>query len=151
MDILNFISWIKGKRLVTSVSDDALVPVGIRTPQRDDKYTTVAIKKSDLIPGYLDNNGNYISGDSSNNTVNVAPGGTHDIPNFSGMLIVNDHYSGRVETWSAGSGDSALLGYTGIGTPTSTVTQNGNGYQWTNNNNLNGPFTFTVIKTRNSA
>jgi hypothetical protein len=49
MDILNFISWIASKRrVVTSVPDDALVPVGIRTETRDDKYTTVAIKKSDL-------------------------------------------------------------------------------------------------------
>jgi uncharacterized protein (TIGR02145 family) len=52
MDILNFISWIASKRrVVTSVPDDALVPVGIRTEPRDDKYTTVAIKKSDLITG----------------------------------------------------------------------------------------------------
>jgi hypothetical protein len=50
MDILNFISWIAGKkRVVTSVPDNALIPVGIRTETRDDKYTTVAIKKSDLI------------------------------------------------------------------------------------------------------
>jgi hypothetical protein len=50
MDILNFISWIASKRrVVTSVPDDALVPVGIRTETRDDKYTTVGIKKSDLI------------------------------------------------------------------------------------------------------
>jgi hypothetical protein len=49
MDILNYISWIAGKkRVVTSVPDDALLPVGIRTESRDDKYTTVAIKKSDL-------------------------------------------------------------------------------------------------------
>jgi hypothetical protein len=50
MDILNFISWIASKRrVVTSAPDDALLPIGIRTETRDDKYTTVAIKKSDLI------------------------------------------------------------------------------------------------------
>jgi hypothetical protein len=50
MDILNLISWIASKRrVVTSVPGDALVPVGIRTETRDDKYTTVAIRKSDLI------------------------------------------------------------------------------------------------------
>ena len=49
MDILNFISWIAGKkRVVTSAPDDALVPIGIRTETRDDKYTTVAIKVSDF-------------------------------------------------------------------------------------------------------
>jgi hypothetical protein len=49
MDILNFISWIASKRIVTSAPDDALVPIGIRTENRDDKYTTVGIKKSNLI------------------------------------------------------------------------------------------------------
>lgn len=49
MDILNFISWIASKRrVVTSVPDNALVPVGIRTETRDDKYTTVAISYNDL-------------------------------------------------------------------------------------------------------
>lgn len=49
MDILNFISWIAGKkRVVTSVPDNALIPIGIRTETRDDKYTTVAITASDF-------------------------------------------------------------------------------------------------------
>jgi hypothetical protein len=49
MDILNFLSWIAGKkRVVTSAPDDALLPIGIRTETRDDKYTTVAIKVSDF-------------------------------------------------------------------------------------------------------
>ena len=49
MDILNFISWIASKRrVVTSAPDDALLPIGIRTETRDDKYTTVAIKVSDF-------------------------------------------------------------------------------------------------------
>ena len=49
MDILNFISWIASKRrVVTSAPDDALLHIGIRTETRDDKYTTVAIKVSDL-------------------------------------------------------------------------------------------------------
>jgi hypothetical protein len=50
MDVLNFISWIASKRrVVTAAPKDALVPIGIRTETRDDKYTTVAIKTSDLI------------------------------------------------------------------------------------------------------
>jgi hypothetical protein len=53
MDILNFISWIAGKkRVVTSVPNDALLPVGIRTESRDDKYTTVAISTSDFVAQY---------------------------------------------------------------------------------------------------
>jgi len=50
MDILNFISWIAGKkRVVTTVPSDSLIPIGIPTPQRDDKYTTVAISTADFI------------------------------------------------------------------------------------------------------
>jgi hypothetical protein len=53
MDILNFISWIAGKRrVVTSVPDDALLPVGIRTESRDDKYTTVAISVDNFVAQY---------------------------------------------------------------------------------------------------
>jgi len=99
----------------------------------------------------IDADGNVIIADSSNNTVSVAAGEKHNIADFSGMLIVNDHYSGRIETWIAGSGDAFLLGYTaqGEGAPTSTVIMNSsNGYDWNNNDNLVGPFTFTVIKTR---
>lgn len=101
----------------------------------------------------LDANTNLIIDDNSANTVSVAIGGSQQIADFSGMLLVNDHYSGRVETWIAGSGDATLLGYTdsGAGIPTSAVTQAGNGYEWKNNDGLQGPFTFTVIKTRNGA
>jgi hypothetical protein len=50
MDILNFISWIAGKkRIVDNAPSDSLIPIGIPTPQRDDKYTTVGIKTSDFI------------------------------------------------------------------------------------------------------
>jgi hypothetical protein len=44
MDILNFISWVAGKkRVVNTVPSNSLIPIGVATPQRDDKYTTVAI------------------------------------------------------------------------------------------------------------
>ena len=50
MDILNFISWIAGKkRIVSTVPDNSLIPIGIKTPQRDDKYTTVAISTADFV------------------------------------------------------------------------------------------------------
>jgi hypothetical protein len=53
MDILNFISWIASKRrVVTSVPDNALIPVGVRTETRDDKYTTVAISTADFVAQY---------------------------------------------------------------------------------------------------
>lgn len=44
MDILNFISWIKGKRYVTSVDPTkTLVPVALQDEKRDDQYVTGAI------------------------------------------------------------------------------------------------------------
>lgn len=100
-----------------------------------------------------DGQDNLVIADNSSLTANVGPGSTHLIDNFSGMLIVNDHYDGRVETWICGGGDGILLGYTNVGAGpcTSTLTIISNGYEWHNNDNLIGPFTFTVIKTRNGA
>ena len=50
MDILNFISWIKGKRQVTSVDPaKTLLPVGLKDARRDDEYLTGAISVADFI------------------------------------------------------------------------------------------------------
>lgn len=49
MDILNFISWIRGKRQVTSVDPaKTLIPVGLKDPKRDDDYIAGAITVADL-------------------------------------------------------------------------------------------------------
>jgi hypothetical protein len=49
MDILNFISWIRGKRQVTTVDPaKTLLPVGIKDPKRDDEYLAGAITVEDL-------------------------------------------------------------------------------------------------------
>jgi hypothetical protein len=49
MDILNFISWIKGGRVVTTVDPaKTLLPVGLKDPKRDDGYLTGAISVADL-------------------------------------------------------------------------------------------------------
>jgi hypothetical protein len=49
MDILNFISWIKGSRVVTTVDPaKTLLPVGLKDPKRDDGYLTGAISVADL-------------------------------------------------------------------------------------------------------
>ena len=98
----------------------------------------------------IDNEGNTILDDIGTNLLAIGPGAGHLIPDFSGMAIINDHYSGRIETWIAGSGDAVLVSYTAVGSgvPTSTMTMSGSGYVWTNNDNLKGPFTIAVIKTR---
>ena len=49
MDILNFISWIRGKRIVTSVDPaKTLIPVGLKDDRRDDGYLAGAITVEDL-------------------------------------------------------------------------------------------------------
>jgi hypothetical protein len=49
MDILNFISWIKGGRVVTSVDPtQTLLPVGLKDSRRDDGYLAGAITVSDF-------------------------------------------------------------------------------------------------------
>ena len=50
MDILNFISWIKGGRIVTSVdTTKTLIPVGLKDGRRDDDYLAGAITAQDFI------------------------------------------------------------------------------------------------------
>jgi hypothetical protein len=49
MDILNFISWIRGKRVVTSVDPArSLLPVALKDGRRDDDYLTGAISVQDF-------------------------------------------------------------------------------------------------------
>ena len=44
MDILNFISWIRGRRVVTSADPaSSLLPVALKDDRRDDSYLTAAI------------------------------------------------------------------------------------------------------------
>ena len=61
MDILNFISWIKGSRVVTSVNaSQTLLPVGLKDPKRDDGYLAGAISVADfasaIVPTYTNCN-----------------------------------------------------------------------------------------------
>ena len=50
MDILNFISWIKGKRLVTTLDPNkSVIPVGVMDDRRDDSYITGAITVANLL------------------------------------------------------------------------------------------------------
>ena len=50
MDILNFISWIRGGRVVTTVNPaQTLLPVGLKDNRRDDGYLAGAISVEDLV------------------------------------------------------------------------------------------------------
>ncbi len=49
MDILNFISWIRGRRQVTTVDPaKTLIPIGLKDGRRDDEYLAGAITVQDL-------------------------------------------------------------------------------------------------------
>jgi hypothetical protein len=49
MDILNFISWIRGRRQVTLVDPaKTLIPIGLKDGRRDDDYLAGAITVEDL-------------------------------------------------------------------------------------------------------
>ena len=49
MDILNFISWIRGKRKVTSVDPaKTVIPLGVKDGRRDDDYLAVAMTVEDF-------------------------------------------------------------------------------------------------------
>lgn len=50
MDILNFISWIKGSKLVATVDPQkTLIPLGVKTNKRDDDYVPVTMTVQDFI------------------------------------------------------------------------------------------------------
>jgi hypothetical protein len=100
----------------------------------------------------LDSEGNKVIGDSSNQEISVGSDQSHTIPNFSGMVMVNDHYDGGVELWICGGAACNLISATrplNVG----TMEMGNGGYVWTNpaSAGLTGPFTFTVIKTRNGS
>jgi hypothetical protein len=76
MDVLNFISWLKSKRQVTTVdASQTLIPLGLKDPRRSDGYLPGAISVEDfassLSPSLYDNQNNtFIGEDVFNNIVN---------------------------------------------------------------------------------
>ena len=49
MDILNFISWIRGSKLVSSIdASKTLIPLGVKNNRRDDDYVPVTMTVQDL-------------------------------------------------------------------------------------------------------
>lgn len=53
MDILNFISWIRGSRLVSSVDPSkTLIPLGVKNGRRDDEYVPVTMTVQDLASSF---------------------------------------------------------------------------------------------------
>ena len=81
MDILNFISWIKAKRVTTTPPDGSLVAVGAPSRKRDDKYLTVAMTLNDAVQsGNVGNTKHYELDITATNVVTVdTPRGIIDI------------------------------------------------------------------------
>jgi hypothetical protein len=85
MDILNFISWIRGRRQVTTVDPaKTLIPIGLKDGRRDDEYLAGAISVADFAT--------QIGGG----------GGSHYIGELVGGGIV-------VALWKEGSTEKALI------------------------------------------
>ena len=154
MDILNFISWIKGGRVVNTVDPaKTLLPVGLKDNRRDDGYLAGAISVEDLAaqltptPTYkvftalLTQSGGYFLDQLDSSTViqNVTKGTTYTIINASdgdftnvGAPNNNDGTSfiatnnNVPNTW--GQDGAGLLFNTGA--PVATVLENTIGNVW---------------------
>lgn len=63
MDILNFISWIKGKRIVTTVDPaKTVIPLGLKDGRRDDDYLAGAISVADFAAVVSDPSVTFVQG-----------------------------------------------------------------------------------------
>jgi hypothetical protein len=63
MDILNFISWIKGKRVVTTVDPaKTLIPLGLKDGRRDDDYLAGAMTVEDFAAVVADPSVTFVEG-----------------------------------------------------------------------------------------
>jgi hypothetical protein len=100
MDILNFISWIKAKRVTTTPPDGSLIAVGTPSTKRDDKYLTVAMTLNDAVTaGNIGNTKHYELDMAITGTVTVdTPRGIIDILNMgsSAPLTPNPAYATSV-------------------------------------------------------
>jgi len=62
MDILNFISWIKGGRRIKTAPKGSLLAVGVPTVARDDKYIIGAMTLNDAVAAGCQANSTYKTG-----------------------------------------------------------------------------------------
>ena len=92
MDILNFISWIKAKRVTTTPPDGSLLAVGTPSRKRDDKYLTVAMTLNDAVQsGNVGNTKHYDLDMAITNSVTVdTPRGIIDIESIDTLGLTPD-------------------------------------------------------------
>lgn len=85
------------------------------------------------------------------NAGTYANGATVGFASMSGFIIVNNWGSGAVGVWIAGAGQVVLV--SGLGTTYGSLAYDSGiaGYRWTSNDAVTRPYTFTAIRTRNTA
>jgi hypothetical protein len=149
MDVLNFISWLKSKRQVTTVdASQTLIPLGLKDARRSDGYLPGAISVEDLLagatpPALYDNQNNVFIGENvfnnivnSNKTGNTAIGATA-LQNTIGQQNIGVGVDTLLNNTSGNQniaiGNSALLfnttGQNNIGLGLVTMLFNTTGYQ----------------------
>lgn len=109
MDILNFISWIRGKRVVTSVNaSETLMPLGLKDPKRDDGYLAGAITVADFASGLVppapnlyDDQGNVFIGEDAFNNITT-------LSKQSNIAIGRDTLNFVTESSNVAIGEQAL-------------------------------------------
>jgi len=99
MDILNFISWVKGSKIVTSVDgSQTLIPVGLKDPKRDDGYLAGAISVADLTSAFTPT---FI-----NDNVKLGPNTLPDVNNTSNSIAIGSmalsQFSGGIDNIAIG-------------------------------------------------
>ena len=92
MDILNFISWIKGSRRIKTAPIGSLLAVGVPTIARDDKYITAAMTLPDAVTaGNIGNTKHYELDITTTSVVTVdTPRGIIDIINVGSLAFPPD-------------------------------------------------------------
>ena len=108
MDILNFISWIKGKRIVTTVDPaKTVIPLGLKDGRRDDDYLAGTISVADFAAVVSDPSVTFVQGSLEPNVqaTMTAIGGT--ITKKNGTVLKRYRIQGIADL--TGSNSYALL------------------------------------------
>jgi hypothetical protein len=125
MDVLNFISWLKSKRQVTTVdASQTLIPVGLKDNRRKDGYLPGAISVEDfmaLSPGlpsfiqYNETNKTLWNNGYNNDPSSLSYGAyaLQDSTGYSNTAIGNFALFNNVNSFNTAVGDSALRSSSG--------------------------------------
>jgi len=122
MDILNFISWIKGGRRIKTAPKGSLLAVGVPTVARDDKYITGAMTLGDAVQsGNIGNTKHYELDITATSTVIVnTVRGIIDITNVGSFAFPPDPaFATSIQGWidnpdldlTAGNRDNIYIQY----------------------------------------